>query len=108
MFLRHKQCQNVSFSTFIFSPENISLLFTKMTVHPSCLLAYYTNLVVRSKHLPKHFFQALEEIGIWRNMRRFAGTSCGSVAAMLAALGYDSFEIEEILTVNLEKVICGK
>ncbi|XP_072044764.1 uncharacterized protein [Amphiura filiformis] len=38
--------------------------------------------------------RVLEEIGVWKNMKRFAGTSAGAMVAMCGALGYDSHEME--------------
>ncbi|XP_061170094.1 uncharacterized protein LOC133179329 [Saccostrea echinata] len=41
--------------------------------------------------------QALEELGLMRKIKRFAGTSIGSITACLAALGYNSQKIREVL-----------
>ncbi|XP_072018773.1 uncharacterized protein [Amphiura filiformis] len=41
--------------------------------------------------------RVLEEIGVWKNMKRFAGTSAGAMVAMCGALGYDSHDMEEKL-----------
>ncbi|KAJ8024569.1 Triacylglycerol lipase SDP1 [Holothuria leucospilota] len=43
----------------------------------------------------------LENIGVWKNIKRFAGTSAGSMWAALAALGYNSYEVEEFLRQDL-------
>ena len=50
----------------------------------------------------------LEEIGVWQNIKRFAGASVGSIVAMFAAIGYDSYELETIMGVNLEKLMYGR
>ncbi|XP_072046282.1 uncharacterized protein [Amphiura filiformis] len=39
--------------------------------------------------------RVLEEIGVWKNLKRFAGTSAGAMVAMCGALGYDSHEMEQ-------------
>ncbi|XP_072016164.1 uncharacterized protein [Amphiura filiformis] len=40
--------------------------------------------------------RVLEEIGIWQNFKRFAGASAGAIMAMWFALGYDSYEIQDL------------
>ena len=54
------------------------------------------------------YIQVLEEIGVWKNIRRFAGSSSGSLMAMWAALGYDSYEIEKLLDLASDKTVFGK
>ncbi|XP_072045344.1 uncharacterized protein [Amphiura filiformis] len=39
--------------------------------------------------------RVLEEIGVWTNMKRFAGTSAGALVAMAGALGCDSHVMEK-------------
>ncbi|XP_072023650.1 uncharacterized protein [Amphiura filiformis] len=38
--------------------------------------------------------RVLEEIDAWANIKRFAGSSAGAIIAMWAALGYNSYEIQ--------------
>ncbi|PIK42998.1 hypothetical protein BSL78_20142 [Apostichopus japonicus] len=44
----------------------------------------------------------LENIGVWQNVKRFSGTSAGSMWAALAALGYNSYEVEDFLRQDLK------
>ena len=53
-------------------------------------------------------FQALEEHGILKQIRRFAGTSIGSICAALYAVGFNSHDVEQIMSVNLETLVSGK
>ncbi|XP_072179358.1 uncharacterized protein [Diadema setosum] len=52
-----------------------------------------------------------ERVGIWKNIRRLCGASAGAMWATLLAIGYDSYEIEAFLGLNLRKVFldaqCG-
>ncbi|XP_062581888.1 uncharacterized protein LOC134243664, partial [Saccostrea cucullata] len=41
--------------------------------------------------------QALEELGLIKQIKRFAGTSVGSMTACMVALGYNSTKIKEVL-----------
>jgi predicted acylesterase/phospholipase RssA len=41
--------------------------------------------------------QALEELGLMKKIKRFAGTSVGSMTACMAALGYSSQEIRTVV-----------
>ena len=52
--------------------------------------------------------QVLEEIGVWQNITRFAGTSAGAIVSMWAALGYDSYEIEKLLAIDQARMTYGK
>ncbi|KAJ8313899.1 hypothetical protein KUTeg_008460 [Tegillarca granosa] len=45
--------------------------------------------------------RVLEELGIYSNVRRLAGSSAGAMTATLLAVGYNSYEIEEFLSQNL-------
>ncbi|XP_072025047.1 uncharacterized protein [Amphiura filiformis] len=47
--------------------------------------------------------RVLEEIGVWKNIRRFSGASVGAIVSMWAALGYDSYEIAKMFDVNLSE-----
>lgn len=55
--------------------------------------------------------RVLEEIGVWPNIKRFAGSSAGAMTAALLAVGYNSFEIEQFLSQDLSKIFldhsCG-
>ena len=51
--------------------------------------------------------QYLEELGVMKQVRRFAGASAGSMVAALLAVGYNSYEIEEFLSDRLDKVFLG-
>ncbi|XP_062574723.1 uncharacterized protein LOC134236568 isoform X2 [Saccostrea cucullata] len=47
--------------------------------------------------------RALEEVGIMKKIKRFAGTSVGSITATMAALGYKSTEIREVMSTDFSK-----
>lgn len=47
--------------------------------------------------------RVLEETGTWRQIRRLAGSGTGAVMAALSAIGYDSFQLEEIFQEDLRK-----
>ncbi|XP_061169580.1 uncharacterized protein LOC133178945 [Saccostrea echinata] len=47
--------------------------------------------------------RALEEVGIMTRIKRFAGTSVGSITATMAALGYKSTEIREVMSTDFSK-----
>ncbi|XP_048777511.2 uncharacterized protein LOC125681450 isoform X2 [Ostrea edulis] len=47
--------------------------------------------------------KALEDIGILQNIKRFAGTSVGSIVALMTALGYNSTEISQITRRDLSE-----
>ncbi|XP_062594046.1 uncharacterized protein LOC134255531 [Saccostrea cucullata] len=47
--------------------------------------------------------KALEEVGILKKIKRFAGTSVGSITATMAALGYSSTEIREVMSTDFSK-----
>lgn len=55
--------------------------------------------------------RVLEEIGVYKNIKRFAGSSAGAMTAALLAVGYNSHEIEEFLSQDLSKIFldhsCG-
>ena len=40
--------------------------------------------------------------------RRYAGASAGAIVAALAAVGYNSAEIREVLQLNLEELLLGR
>lgn len=48
--------------------------------------------------------QLLEDIGIFPQIKRFAGTSAGAMTAALLAVGYKSTEIEEFLGQDLSRI----
>ncbi|XP_038076986.1 uncharacterized protein LOC119744872 isoform X2 [Patiria miniata] len=48
--------------------------------------------------------RVLEELGIWGNIKRFAGASAGSMIASLASVGYNSHDIETFLRGDIQKV----
>lgn len=50
--------------------------------------------------------QCLEEHGIIGQLKRFAGTSAGAFAAAMAALGFTSEEMAEVLKEDLRKIFC--
>ena len=50
--------------------------------------------------------QVLEEVGI--KPRRYAGASAGAMTAALAAAGYTSSEIEEVLKLAMEDLLMGE
>ena len=52
--------------------------------------------------------QVLEELGVMKNVRRFAGSSAGAMTAALLAVGYDSYSIEEFLSQDLSKIFLGE
>ena len=53
-------------------------------------------------------FQVLEDLGIWPQVKRFAGSSAGGMTASLLAIGYNSYQIEEFLSQDLSKIFLGK
>jgi len=50
----------------------------------------------------------LEEAGIWRRVKRIAGTSAGAMTAALLAVGYDSYHLEKIFSADIQNVMSGK
>ena len=42
---------------------------------------------------------------MWKNIKRFAGTSSGAIAALAGALGLDSYEMEQLLAANTPREI---
>ncbi len=53
-------------------------------------------------------FQVLEEIGVWKNIRRISGASIGAITAGWAAVGCTSQEIEHLASVDMDKMAHGK
>lgn len=55
--------------------------------------------------------ELLEEIGVYKNIKRFAGSSAGAMTAALLAVGYNSQEIKDFLSQDLSKIFldhtCG-
>lgn len=55
--------------------------------------------------------RVLEELGVWPQIKRFAGSSAGGMTASLLAVGYNSSQIEEFLSQDLSKIFldhsCG-
>ncbi|KAH9524746.1 hypothetical protein Btru_027688, partial [Bulinus truncatus] len=47
----------------------------------------------------------LEELGVMKQIKRFAGTSAGSMTAALLAVGYDSRDLEEFFKLNLNDLL---
>ena len=55
-----------------------------------------------------YLFQMLQDLGILGGVRRFAGTSAGSMVAALLAVGANSQELDEIVAgQNLGNLIYG-
>nr|XP_022321595.1 uncharacterized protein LOC111123501 isoform X3 [Crassostrea virginica] len=55
--------------------------------------------------------QVLEEVGVLKKIKRFAGTSVGSITALMVALGYTSQDTREVARMDLTKYFdasCGK
>ena len=52
--------------------------------------------------------QVLEEVGVFQNIKRFAGASVGSIVSLFAALGYDSYVLENVISQNLQTLMYGK
>ena len=50
----------------------------------------------------------LEDVGILKNIKRFAGASVGSMVASLAAIGVSPTELEEFLGQDVRKILAGK
>ncbi|CAG5133968.1 unnamed protein product, partial [Candidula unifasciata] len=46
----------------------------------------------------------LEELNIWPQIRRLAGTSAGAMTAALLAVGYNSHDLEQFFSLNLNKI----
>ncbi|XP_063964623.1 uncharacterized protein LOC129275250 isoform X1 [Lytechinus pictus] len=44
----------------------------------------------------------LERVGIWKNIKRLGGASAGAMTAALMAIGYNSYELKEFLSMNLQ------
>lgn len=51
--------------------------------------------------------QVLEEVGIWKQIKRLAGTSAGAMTAALLAVGYNSRDLEKFLSQDLNKIFVG-
>ncbi|XP_055864211.1 uncharacterized protein LOC106069171 isoform X2 [Biomphalaria glabrata] len=55
--------------------------------------------------------RCLEELGLMKQIKRVAGSSAGAITAALVALGYNSRDIEDFLSDNIEEVFldhsCG-
>ncbi|CAL1548192.1 unnamed protein product [Lymnaea stagnalis] len=53
----------------------------------------------------------LEDLDIWPQIRRLAGTSAGAMTASLLAIGYNSHDLEEFFSLNLNNIFldhkCG-
>ncbi|XP_059159411.1 uncharacterized protein LOC131943353 [Physella acuta] len=53
----------------------------------------------------------LEELELWPQVKRLAGTSAGAMTAALLAVGYDSHHLEEFFSLNLNQIFldhkCG-
>ena len=54
------------------------------------------------------YLKELEEHGILKQIHRFAGASAGAIGAALYAVGFNSYDVEQIMKVDLEPIICGK
>ena len=52
-------------------------------------------------------WQVLEDIGMYKKIKRYAGSSAGAMTASLLAVGYNSHEIEEFLSQDLSKIFLG-
>ncbi|CAG5125631.1 unnamed protein product, partial [Candidula unifasciata] len=46
----------------------------------------------------------LEELNIWPQIKRLAGTSAGAMTATLLAIGYDSRDLEQFFSLNLNNI----
>ena len=53
-------------------------------------------------------FKVLEGLGIMKNVKRFAGTSGGSVVAALASIGMSYDQLQEALDVDFENIFVGE
>ncbi len=51
--------------------------------------------------------QVLEEVGLWKQVRRLAGASAGAMTAALLAVGYNSHDLEAFLSQDLSKIFVG-
>ncbi|XP_071802334.1 uncharacterized protein [Asterias amurensis] len=49
--------------------------------------------------------RVFEELGLMKNIKRFAGSSAGSIIATFLALGCDSYEIQKLLDPNFSPLI---
>ena len=47
--------------------------------------------------------QVFEEVGVLKKIKRFAGTSVGSITALMVALGYTSQDTREVARMDLTK-----
>jgi arachidonate 5-lipoxygenase len=54
------------------------------------------------------FLQVLENVGILKNIKRFAGASVGAMVASLAAIGISAAELQEFLDQDVRKIMAGK
>jgi predicted acylesterase/phospholipase RssA len=50
----------------------------------------------------------LENVGILKNIKRFAGASVGAMVASLAAIGISAAELQEFLDQDVRKIMAGK
>lgn len=49
--------------------------------------------------------RALEQHGILNDINRFAGTSAGAIIAALLCLGFNSYDLEQIMNVNMTRIL---
>ncbi|XP_072034619.1 uncharacterized protein [Amphiura filiformis] len=47
----------------------------------------------------------LEEVGIWKNLQRFAGASVGALTAAWAAFGYNSYSMEKLSSKDFKSLL---
>lgn len=48
---------------------------------------------------------ALEELDVLKDIKRFAGSSAGAIVATLLAIGYNSYDVEQIMNLNIEGLL---
>ena len=51
--------------------------------------------------------QVLEELGILKNCKRYAGTSGGAIAAALLATGHSADEMRQLMALPMDELLLG-
>ncbi|GFO21426.1 hypothetical protein PoB_004793100 [Plakobranchus ocellatus] len=60
--------------------------------------------VIVNHSTTNRIFKLLEELNIWPQIKRLAGTSAGAMTAALLAVGYNSHDLEEFFSLNLNNI----
>ena len=71
------------------------------------LLLGYKNVISESKIVYVLFFQALEELGILPQCKRFAGTSGGAIIASLLAINLNASKVKKLMHLKMRSLLIG-